>query len=122
MIPDDAFDPKSTVVFANCKGCTFELHNLCTKVFIQGCTKCKFKFNSKVYFNMMISFFAMISHSLNTALCCLNTWFVVKIVTHMCEVYKCKDIKCEFTEKIGTMQVDMSKKLDFKFSKKDEFG
>eukprot|EP00056_Hartaetosiga_gracilis_P006098 m.92994 g.92994 ORF g.92994 m.92994 type:complete len:357 (+) comp12378_c0_seq2:306-1376(+) len=48
VLAPGSFDPRSTLIFANCKDCDFTVNNLCTKVFVQGCENIKLEFKSKI--------------------------------------------------------------------------
>eukprot|EP00055_Hartaetosiga_balthica_P011540 m.52803 g.52803 ORF g.52803 m.52803 type:complete len:347 (+) comp7635_c0_seq1:53-1093(+) len=43
-----SFDPRATLIFANCKDCHFTVSNLCTKVFVQGCENLKLEIKAKI--------------------------------------------------------------------------
>lgn len=53
VIEDGSIDNRATVIFANCKDCTFALESMCTKVFMQACVNVTLTINAKVVTNML---------------------------------------------------------------------
>lgn len=51
----------------------------------------------------------------------LSIFLTAEIVTNMVEVYKGKNVHCQFNTKCGTLQMDMSSNLSLHFAKKELF-
>jgi len=78
----------ASLYFKNCQNSEYSIDELCTKVFIEGCSNCKFTLNGK-------------------------------IVTSTVDTWKCDDLELNINTPVGTLQVDVCKKLNVTYDKKE---